>query len=310
LTRAALLILVLWWIGGSDAAADTISLQTYRARLQDARSFVQAARTSPRVQQPGLLGRAALLLRGTDAVRLADGSTISVDDATLAARVSVAADDTSMQAAIVDLDARIAMVDGASASRPSGSAVDARLREVTRPRPTAADDPGLGGLFLVLVAQVLLFIRRGALSAIDPYIVIVLVAGLGLGTALLVFGILGRGLRERIRREVQGGGLRAGTAEDPSAHLARADAAMAAGRPRDALHELYLFALVTLAAHETIRFDPALTDRELLARAAAIPQIGPLRDLVALHERVWFGLKPADGDDAARARELAQRVAA
>ena len=62
--------------------------------------------------------------------------------------------------------------------------------------------------------------------------------------------------------------------------------------------------------HETIRYDPALTDHELLARAAAIPQIGSLRDLVALHERVWFGLKPADRDDAARGRELAQRIAA
>ena len=216
-----------------------------------------------------------------------------------------------MQAVTADLDARIAMVDSASSSRLTGPAVDERLRAVTRPRPAAApDDPGLVGLFLILVAQVLSFIGRGTLASADPYVVILLVAGVGVGVALVMFGILGRGLRERIRREALSGDLRVGTAEDPAVHLVRADAAIAAGRPRDALHELYLFAFATLASHETIRYDPALTDHELLARAAAIPQIGPLRDLVALHERVWFGLKPADRDDAARARDLAQRVAA
>ena len=261
-------------------------------------------------QRPGLLGRAALLLRSTDAVRLADGSTIVIDDSGLATRVAEA-DESGLQSAIADLDARITMVDGASSARLTGTAVDERLRAVTRPVPAAApDDPGLIGLFFSLIAQVLSFVRRGVLSSIDPYVVVILVAGLGLGVALLVAGILGRGVRERVRREALAGDVRLGTAEDPSAHLARADAAIAAGRPRDALHELYLFALITLAAHETIRFDPALTDRELLARAAAIPQIGPLRDLVALHERVWFGLKTADRDDAARARVLAQRIAA
>jgi len=305
-----LAVLAFWSIGASTAAADTISLQTYRARLQDVRSFVQAARSSPAVQRPGLLGRAALLLRSTDAVRLTDGSTIVIDDAGLATRVAEA-DETGMQAAIADLDARIAMVDGVSSSRLTGTAVDERLQAVTRPRLAAApDDPGLVGLFLLLVAQVLSFVRRGVLSSIDPSVIVLLVAGLGLGVALLVAGILGRGVRERVRREALNGDVRVGPAADPSAHLARADAAIAAGRPRDALHELYLFALITLAAHETIRFDPALTDRELLARAAAIPQIGPLRDLVALHERIWFGLKTADRDDAARARELAQRIAA
>ena len=276
------------------------------------RSFVQAARSSPKLEQPGLLGRAALLLRSTDAIRLADGSTIAIDDAGLAARVSES-DEAGMLAAIADLDARIAMADGASASAAqlAGPLVDEQLRSVARARPTPVqNDPGLFELFLGLVASALALVRRGTLSSIDPYIVIATLAGLGLGLALLVMGILGRGVRERIRRETLSGDLRVGAAEDPTEHLGRADAAIAAGRPRDALHELYLFALAALAAHETIRFDPALTDRELLARAAAIPQIGSLRDLVALHERVWFGLKHADRDDAARARDLAQRIAA
>jgi len=153
-------------------------------------------------------------------------------------------------------------------------------------------------------------VERGTLAAVDPRVVVTVVSGLGLAIALIAAGILGRGVRERIRREALGADVRVGATDDPTEHLRRADAAIAAGRSREALHELYLFALASLAARETIRFDPALTDRELLARAAAIPEIGALRALVALHERVWFGLKPAGPDDATRARALAQQVGA
>jgi hypothetical protein len=299
---------VLCAIGGGIANADTVTVDTYRSRLREARSLVLAARTAPRTQQPGLLSQAALLLRTTSAVGLADGSTLPIDDTALAARLS--SEDDALIRAIADLDTRIAMAERASASRLTGALVDERLRSVMRPRPAPESDPGLLGLFLGLVGLVLSFVGRGAFSAVDPYLAIAVVAGLGLAIALLMLGILGRGVRERIRREALAGDVRVGATADPTAHLRRADAAIAAGRPRDALHELYLFALAMLAARETIRFDPALTDRELLARAAAIPQIGSLRALVALHERVWFGLKPASGEDAIHARELAARIAA
>lgn len=269
----------------------------------------------PKIQQPGLLGRAALLLRSTDAIRLSDGSTIAIDDRALAARLPEA-DDAGLLAALADLDARIAVADGAfaSTSRLSAAQVEAQRRAVTRPRPApAAPDQGLLGLIAQLIdlmRQAWKFVTDHTIGSVDPYDIISTVAGIGLGIAVLVFRILGRGVGERIRKEALAGDQRVGTAEDPAIHLARADAAIAAGRPREALHELYLFALATLAAHETIRFDPALTDRELLGRAAAIPQIGPLRELVAIHERVWFGLKHADREDAVRARGLAERIAA
>ncbi len=272
---------------------------------------MQAARSSPKAQQPGILGRAALLLRSTEAIRLTDGSTVAIDDTALAARLPDS-DDAGLLAALADLDARIVIADGVttSASSLSGSAVDEALRAVSPAKQTPANgDPGLIALFIGLVAAALSFVLRGSVASVDPYVVVATVAGLGLAIALIVLGILGRGVRERIRREALGGEARLGTAEDPAVHLGRADAAIAAGRPRDALHELYLFALATLAAHEIIRFDPALTDRELLARAVAIPQIGPLRDLVAIHERVWFGLKHVDPHDAVRARALADRIA-
>ena len=80
-------------------------------------------------------------------------------------------------------------------------------------------------------------------------------------------------------------------------------------RPREAIHALYLFALNTLVAREAIRYDPALTDRELLLRAAGVPHADALRDLVGLYERSWFGLRDPGVDEARRARSLALRVA-
>ena len=44
-------------------------------------------------------------------------------------------------------------------------------------------------------------------------------------------------------------------------------------------------------------------------RAAAVPNADALRDLVALYERSWFGLRDPGADEARRARSLALRVA-
>lgn len=313
MTRVAFLVLVLWWVGGGIVSADTLPLDAYRARLREARSLVLVARSAPAAQRSSLVAQVAALLRGTDHIVLKDGSTLPIDDRGLASRLG-AGDDAALTSALADLDARIAVADTGAASRLTAAVVQDRLRAVARPAPAPAQDDegllGLARLFLGLIARAFTFVTRETFSAIDPSWVIAVVVGVGLAIALLILGILGRGVRERIQREALGGDVRVGTTEDPTEHLRRADAAIAAGHAREALHELYLFALAALAARGTIRFDPALTDRELLARAAAIPQIGSLRALVALHERAWFGLKPADREDATRARELAERVAA
>ena len=313
MTRVACLVVVLWSIGGGIVSADTLPLDAYRARLREARALVLVARSAPAAQRSSLVAQVSALLRGTDHVVLRDGSALPIDDGGLASRIG-AGDDAALTGALADLDARISVADIGAASRLTAATVEDRLRAVARPAPAPAqDDQGLLGLialFLGLIARAFSFVTRQTISAIDPAVLLAIVVGVGLAIALIVLGVLGRGVRERIRREALSGDVRVGATEDPAEHLRRADAAIAAGHAREALHELYLFALAALAARGTIRFDPALTDRELLARAAAIPQIGSLRALVALHERAWFGLKPADRDDAARARELAERVAA
>ena len=135
------------------------------------------------------------------------------------------------------------------------------------------------------------------------------VAILGGALVLFVIATLGRALPERIRSEVVVPRSAAEARDDPALHLRLADQARTGGQAREAIRELYLYAIAALAAREAFRYDPTLTDRELLARAAAIPHADALVDLVALYERAWFGLREPATVEADRARSLALRVA-
>src|SRR5207245_2129772 len=74
------------------------------------------------------------------------------------------------------------------------------------------------------------------------------VAALGIGLVLFIVATLGRGVRERVRREVLLPDRALARAEDPAAHRRAAEAALAGGRAREAIHELYLSVLRSLAA--------------------------------------------------------------
>ena len=236
---------------------------------------------------------------------LPDGSTLRVDDRPLAAALDIT--DTAIERTAAQLDLRIAQVERAGRVTIDPARADARLRELVgeqriRAAPATAIDLALGaiGRFLAGLGG----------SAPDGAVVLRVVAGLGVATLLVMLAVLGRGLPERFRRDALLPERRAGPVADPAVHLSAADEALAADRLRDAVHALYLYALHSLAAREAIRYDPALTDRELLRRAAGVPAVDALRELVSLHERVWFGLRPADAEAARRARELALRAAA
>ena len=68
MTRVACLALVLWWIGGGIVSADTLSLDSYRARLREARSLVLVARSAPSAQRASLVAQVATLLRDRKSV--------------------------------------------------------------------------------------------------------------------------------------------------------------------------------------------------------------------------------------------------
>lgn len=217
----------------------------------------------------------------------------------------ITSEDQAIRAAIADVGVLLDMATRSSALDPNAAVAELRLR-VGEHRASDAQMT-----LIDLISQWLarsLADLRGAPP--DPRIAVTIAGGLGLALVLVVIGILGRDIRERFRREVILAELRPEGRPDPAAHLRSAEEALRVGSAREAIHALYLYAIAALAAREAIHYDPSLTDRELLARAGAIPHADALRDLVELHDRVWYGLREPATGEAARARQLAQRAAA
>jgi hypothetical protein len=252
-----------------------------------------------------MLAQAIALLRQTNALQTR-GETVSVDDGAIADLL----DQTNgANRALPVIDAYVATADRAIQSGIDPAVADARLREAVGSTGDAGTSAsGVAALLQWITSRIAGFLS-GLRGIPDLRFVPWVVAAFGVALVLFIVATLGRGLRERVRREVFLPDRALTRAEDPSVHRRAAEAALAGGRAREAIHELYLYVLRSLAARELIRYDPALTDRELLLRAAAIPNADALRDLVALYERAWFGLREPDAAEAERARTLASRVA-
>jgi len=297
------LAMALWLAQPLVAHADTISPRDYRQRLTDARALVVQARSLAGADREAALTRARLLLLATTAITL-PGGELTIDDSALAERL--VSSDAALDAGVALLDAQLALVSRAVSPSLDAARSDAALRDVLRAVESAQASPSL---LDAIVRALQRFLAGLEGPRVDFGVVWPALGILGAAIIFFVVATLGRGLGERVRTEVALREAAGADRADPARHLRAADEALAAGRPRDAIHALYLFALTSLVAREAIRFDPALTDRELLLRAAAIPHADALRDLVALYERSWFGLRDPGADEARRARTLAMRVA-
>jgi len=295
--------MALWLAQPLVAHADTISPRDYRQRLTDARALVVQARSLAGADREAALTRARLLLLATTAITL-PGGELTIDDSALAERL--VSSDAALDAGVALLDAQLALVSRAVSPSLDAARSDAALRDVLRAVESAQASPSL---LDAIVRALQRFLAGLEGPRVDFGVVWPALGILGAAIIFFVVATLGRGLGERVRTEVALREAAGADRADPARHLRAADEALAAGRPRDAIHALYLFALTSLVAREAIRFDPALTDRELLVRAAAIPHADALRDLVALYERSWFGLRDPGADEARRARTLAMRVA-
>lgn len=303
MTRVLVLAVAMWLAQPLVAHADTVSPRDYRQRLTDARALVVQARAVSGAARDAAVTRARLVLLATTAIALPAGD-LQINDSALAERV--VSSDAALDAAVALLDTQLALVSRAVSPSIDSARSDAALRDVLRAVESAQASPS----FIDSIARAFQRFLAGLEGPrVDFGLVWPLLGILGAAIIFFVVATLGRGLGERVRTEVALRESAGADRADPARHLRAADEALAAGRPRDAIHALYLFALTSLVAREAIRFDPALTDRELLVRAAAIPHADALRDLVALYERSWFGLRDPGADEARRARSLAMRVA-
>ena len=303
MTRVLALATLLWLAQPLVAHADTVSPRDYRQRLADARSLVVQARSVSGAARDTAVTRARLILSVTTAISLPSGE-LAINDVALADRIT--SDNASIDAALVLIDAQLALSERVLSPSIDGGRSDEALRDAL-----GAVDESSGSLSFLdtIVLALQRFLAGLPGPQVDFGLVWPLLGILGAAIIFFVVATLGRGLGERVRTEVALREAVGADRPDPARHLRAADEALAGGRPREAIHALYLFALTTLVAREAIRYDPALTDRELLVRAAAVPNADALRDLVALYERSWFGLRDPGADEARRARSLALRVA-
>ena len=293
----------MWLAQPLVAYADTVSPRDYRQRLTDARALVVQARGLSGAARDTAVTRARTILMFTTAVALPSGA-LPIDDSALADRIT--SDNAALDAALALIDAQLALASRTLSPSIDAARSDAALRDALRAVDATAASPS----FLDSVARAIQRFLAGLEGPrVDFGLVWPLLGILGAGIIFFVVATLGRGLGERVRTEVALREAVGASRPDPSRHLRAADDALAAGRPREAIHALYLFALTALVAREAIRWDPALTDRELLIRAADVPHADALRDLVALYERSWFGLRDPGPAEARRARSLAMQVA-
>jgi uncharacterized protein DUF4129 len=269
------------------------------------RALVDRARGAGTAERERMIAQATALLRQTSALQNR-GDTLPIDDGPIA---DLLATPNGANGALAILDAYIARADRAVQSGIDPATADARLRDVLGNAGGAGTAlSGIPALLDWISSRLAQFVS-GLGGIPDLRFLPLVVVALGVGLVLFIIATLGRGLRERVRTEVLLSDQRLARTDDPAAHRTAAEAALAGGRAREAIHELYLYVLLSLAARELIRYDPALTDHELLLRAAAIPNADAFRDLVALYERSWFGLREPDATEAERARSLATKVA-
>lgn len=294
-----MLAAVLVVAGGAEASADEIAASAYASRLREARSLVAAARQQSGLARETSRRAAEELVRRTTAVRLPDGSTLRIGDAAIADRIAR----SDLDGALAAIDVAVESADVASRGF-SGEQADARLRELIQQQQVRSSGLTVFAIARAIADRLFGWAPRPDFSVLEPALAII---GVALTSVLVL--LISRGTRERLRRETVIAGVRADRRAVPADHLRRADEALRAGRARDAIHALYLYALASLAARDALPDDPALTDRELLTLASAVAHVEDLRELFGLHETIWFGLRDAATADAARARSLAVRVA-
>jgi hypothetical protein len=91
--------------------------------------------------------------------------------------------------------------------------------------------------------------------------------------------------------------------------LARAHGLAQAGQARLALHHHYRAVLLRLDERDRLHLDSTLTNRELLPRLTAPPEVaGPFAELVVRFDRLWYGQHDCSPEEYAAFARLADRV--
>jgi len=171
---------------------------------------------------------------------------------------------------------------------------DARFQWAeAKPSPLAEWWQNLWRRFVGWLNRLLDKIGFGGVSVpAGPIMTWVLVAVL---VIVLVFA--GRGLLSGLVKDVElaADGLGAHEVLTSEAALQRADTLSRDGDYRRAVRYLYLSALLLLDERGLLRYDRSRTNREYLRNVSGSPAlVQPLRAVIEIFDRVWYGFEPID----------------
>jgi hypothetical protein len=120
-------------------------------------------------------------------------------------------------------------------------------------------------------------------------------------TAILVFLLslffISRGLSRNLVREAQLAAEESQGDEMLTSKGAfkRAESLSTQGDYRNAIRYLYLSSLLVLDEQGVMRYDRSRTNREYLRSVSSRPELAkPLRDVIDVFDRVWYGFEPID----------------
>jgi hypothetical protein len=296
---AALAAALLLAAGAAPRAGAATDLDGYRAALRGALAEVERDPASGPA-------RASERLRALGRVALPDGGAIAPDNSAILAALDARPPDAA--AAQAGLRATLAELDRSRAAPPLGAGADASLRGVLARREFLPDEPGPVERLRSWLATRLDEALRGVLGDVAPRLpagpdfgdVRAWVLGAVVLATLAVVFYVALSLRGTVGRS----GPR--LADPPPARAAAVElfaqsAVLAArGEFREAARLQYLATLLHGEELGQLRFDRAMTNRELLERArerGGAEAAARLRPLIEHFDRFWYGGAPGTSAD-------------
>jgi hypothetical protein len=301
---AALCCIFVASAAAQSAAPDTTDTTMYESWLREA---FTAAQRSDRIG----LEAAAERLTSVTAVRMSDGTVVSVDNAWLQEALSSPTPDFSV------ITARLGALIDARALPASSAPADALERldrllaapPFDRPddRPELQTPQWLVDFFAWLEQLIETILRPLEVEVVPPvaadviaWAVILTGIALVLGVILYLLINLRRGIVRDVRIATEGDDPvpTASEAFDQASVLARD------GDYRAAVRSLYLSALLWLDERDLLRYNRALTNREYLERARGNPVLlARLTPVIETFDQIWYGHMPVDASSFAAYRQ-------
>ncbi|MGH2543163.1 MAG: DUF4129 domain-containing protein [Ardenticatenaceae bacterium] len=256
--------------------ADTLTAEEIARRLEEAAALLEEG------DQTG----ARRLLASLDGVRLAGGDEMALESAVWERLVEQNPGD-----APAHLRAAAASLRAPQTELPPDAR--ARLERIlSRPEFRPVPPSLWERLVRWLVQQLALLERVPGLATVGDLLTwtIALFSGVIVGAVLLIFI---RGLRRNVVVEEEARILPGAIPTDAGEAQEYAAEAAKAGNFREAMRLLYLAALLHLDEVGLIRFDRALTNREVLATLSGSSMLHSLlAPVVGQFDRVWYGHAP------------------